>query len=108
MTSTEPTIRFSSERERKSYQNGLAIVAKKLAGRPLSHELRQLATIAAGKALVAQKCGAKFYQAAFGTPPPATTAPAPRTQAQPSRRSCSTPPPVKTFHRYCMGKGLFG
>jgi len=77
MTSTAQTIRFTSDRERKAYQDGLAIVARKLAGctRPTADELHA-AAIADGRAQVLKKLGSAAYWKCFNSDPPKTMAPA--------------------------------
>ncbi|MEI6676917.1 MAG: hypothetical protein WCO57_17235 [Verrucomicrobiota bacterium] len=90
-------------RERKSYQNGLAVIASKLRG---NHRLtaaeREAACLAAGLQIVRKTLSTARAAKTMAAPAPATKSPAPA-----GRKTFSAPGP-KTRHRYTMPGGLFG
>ncbi len=96
-------IHFNSERERKAYQDGLAIVAKKLDGnRRMTPEGRHQYSMAVGLATVAtiKKMSALLKD---GVPATQTTAAKPSTSTASTRKSYGT---GRTYHRYAT-KGIF-
>ena len=84
--STAKPIHFASERDRRTYQTGLAQVAAKLAGhrKPTASQL-EAATIAEGRAIIAKRFGREAFKCMFGCEPP-------RTMAAPARPAASGTP----------------
>lgn len=92
-------------RERKNYQNGLAIVAAKLRGHHvLSFQERQAADLAAGLQIVRKTLATARAAKTMATPAPARPAPAPT----PAGRKTYSAPGIVTLHRYACKGGLFG
>ena len=92
------SIRFNSERERKAYQDGLAIVKAKLVGnRRMTPEGRHQYSMAVGLATVAtiKKMSALLKD---GLPATQTATAKPIASTASTRKSYST---ARTLHRYC-------
>lgn len=104
--STAKFIHFASERERKTYEVGMAQVAEKMKGhiRPTAQEI-EAASIARGRAEILKKFGSAFYAKTFGTPPPrAMAAPAkPAASGAPKHFAKEVGPfqPTKMHHYVC-------
>ena len=97
------SIRFNSEHERKSYERGLAIVAKKLDGnRRMTPEGRHQYSMAVGLATVAtiKKMSALIKD---GLPATQTATAKPIASTASTRKSYGT---GHTLHRYAT-KGIF-
>ncbi|MCX6875388.1 MAG: hypothetical protein NTW21_16510 [Verrucomicrobia bacterium] len=95
-------IQFSSPREARTYQTGMAEVARKLRGhrKPSTQEL-EARTLAEGKLQVLKKLGRDGYRKLFGSEPPRTMAPATTATCTLKSYSTETGPfnPPK-LHRY--------
>ena len=89
LSKTQVDLDRMTPRERKSYQNGMAEVARKLAGhrKPTAKQLESQ-TLLKGRAAIAHKLGALGYKKHFGTLPPAPT-------AKPAVRTLATSTPAK-------------
>ena len=130
MPAIHPNIRFNSDRERRSYESGQAIVAKKLAAahRPTAAEI-SAASIANGHRMIRHKLAADRTAKTMAQPrvikiitdaadravaafskPKAAQAPARKPSPVASRRNYSTGfevQPLKRHHFACPG-GIFG
>jgi len=97
-------IRFNTASERKAYQDGLAIVARKLAGctRPTAAE-REAATLAEGEGIVAKKLGRIAFIKFFGKEPPITRTTAAATRTTAGTTTCKgygPPAGPRRYHSY--------
>jgi len=100
--STAPPIRFATERERKTYQIGMAQVAARLKGHvaPTAAE-REAATIAEGRAIIAKRFGRETFKRMFGCEPAKTMAPpAKAAPAAPARKAFAEPASTSTRTRH--------